>query len=205
MLPEKKSEKCEFLVHLRVTVKLGYNELSYNKRLGITSKDFGPKWWFSAQINLVITNTDYKEQISRSLDVRYNRVWLYLFFSTYTLFHQIANKFHPGHFCSSQTNEDTNIFQILSLILKYFVGCLKVSNDYSALFNHAQFRNPKSHFYCFDEITLIIYVFELYELYAQDLVLFLSKMSRPIPFSYLWYDKKNDCFLILMSFVLWDE
>lgn len=115
------------------------------------------------------------------------------FLSTFEIFMNVNNmRYLDVKRAIEETNKDTNIVQILSLILKYFVGCLKVGNDYSALFNHAQFRNPKSHFYCFDETTLIIYVFELYELYAQELVLFLSKMSRPIPFSYLWYDNKND-------------
>jgi len=43
--------------------ELGYNELGFNKHSVITNKYFGPKCPFTTQINPVITNPGYNEQI----------------------------------------------------------------------------------------------------------------------------------------------
>ena len=48
-------------IHLKYTVKLGYNKLGYNKHSVITNKYFGPKGPFTTQINPVITNPGYNE------------------------------------------------------------------------------------------------------------------------------------------------
>ena len=45
------------------TVKLGCNELGYNELSVITNEYFGPKLSFTKQINPVITNPGYNEQI----------------------------------------------------------------------------------------------------------------------------------------------
>ena len=48
---------------VRTTVKLGYNELGYNEHSVITNKYFVSKGSFTTQINPVITNPGYNEQI----------------------------------------------------------------------------------------------------------------------------------------------
>jgi hypothetical protein len=124
------------------------NSLIANKGTMVNKKDIGDK---SEIIKKFIKNHILQQNVN--------------FLSTFEIFMNVNNiSYLDVKRAIEETSENTNIFQILSLIFKYFVGCLKVGNDYSALFNHAQFRNPKSHFYCFDVTTLIIYVFEEYEL-----------------------------------------
>ncbi len=45
------------------TVKLGYNELGYNKHSSLTNKYFGPKCTFTTQIDSVIMNPGYNKRI----------------------------------------------------------------------------------------------------------------------------------------------
>jgi hypothetical protein len=47
---------------LRITVKLGYNELGYSEHSVITNKFLSQIGYFNTQINPVITNPGYNEQ-----------------------------------------------------------------------------------------------------------------------------------------------
>ena len=114
------------------------------------------------------------------------------FLDTYEMFMNVNNiSFEELKLAIDNANNEKNTFDIICLITKYFISCLKVGNDFSAIFNNPKFRDKNSPFFCFDENTLIIQVFELYESFGQEVVLFLSKMSKPIPFLYLWYDKEK--------------
>ena len=118
------------------------------------------------------------------------------FQATYEIFMNVNNlSFEELRLKIDDGNKATNTFDIISSITKYFISCLKVGNDFSEIFNSPKFRDKNSPLFCFDENTLIIQVYEIYEPFAQDLVLLLSKMSKPIPFSYLWYDNPKGNFI----------
>ncbi len=56
-----KQRQTKRATRFTITVKIGYNKLSYNEHSLTTNEYFGPKFPFATQINPVITNPGYNE------------------------------------------------------------------------------------------------------------------------------------------------